>query len=103
MHHIHIGAIPITKPAKQSYAIPTSELKTPKTLSSRPNFTNLNFAKIVVLFYSNSLELVSEEAIPRCHPLNEDSDDNQCDYDPALDFGHASSPFPEKGPDPIDA
>ena len=43
MHHIHIGAIPITKPAKQSYAIPTSEFKTPKTLSSGLNFTNLNF------------------------------------------------------------
>ena len=54
MHHIHIGAIPITKPAKQSYAIPTSKLKTPKTLSSGLNFVNLNFAKIATLFWTNS-------------------------------------------------
>ena len=27
MHHIHIGAIPITKPAKQSYVIPTTDHK----------------------------------------------------------------------------
>ena len=45
MHHIHIGAISITKPAKQSYVILTSELKMRKTLSSGPNFVNLNFAK----------------------------------------------------------
>ena len=50
MHHIHIEAIPITKPAKQSYAIPKSELKTPKTLSSGPNFANLNFVKIAKLY-----------------------------------------------------
>ena len=50
MHHIHIGAIPITKPAKQSNAIPTFELKSPKTLSSGMNFANLNITKIEALF-----------------------------------------------------
>ena len=49
MKQLHIGAIPITKPAKQSYAIPMFELKSPKTLSSGPNFANLNIAKAASL------------------------------------------------------
>jgi hypothetical protein len=45
MHHIHIGSIPITNPAKQIIAIPTSKLKTSEKTILQAEFGKSNFAE----------------------------------------------------------